>query len=167
MRRFVLTLALSTTLGLAGPALAALPSSGEFTGTTSVHSMNGFPDLVTFQSSAAGRKLRQFQFGTLGCMGTGSFPLGVDPFAQDYTLATVALVPVSAQGAILVTTTPTFPDAGGIVTSVTITGTFTSPKAVHGTIAVSQSENGSKCVAKTMKFSAVPGTPDSLGYQGP
>ena len=92
MRRFVLALALSTTLGLAGSALAALPSSGEFTGTTSVHSLNGFQDLVTFDSTAAGRRLKQFQFGTLGCMGTGTFPVGDDPFAQDYTLATVALV---------------------------------------------------------------------------
>jgi hypothetical protein len=167
MRKLALTIALLTIFGLPGSALAALPVAGDFTGITSAHGMNGFHDLVTFVSANHGRSLRQFQFGTLGCMGTGTFPVGVDPFAQDYTLGTIPALSVSTKGAVLVTTKPSFPAPGSVVTSVTIKADFTSSKAVNGTIAVSQTENGSTCTASTMKFSAVPGTPQSLGYEGP
>lgn len=159
MRKLALTLSLSTMLGLAGAAAAALPVAGDFAGTTSVHSINGFQDPVTFVSVDGGRTLKQFQFSTLGCMGTGSFPVGVDPWVTGSALGTVASVPVSAKGAILLTARPYFSETDGIVTTVRITGSFTSARAVEGTISVSQSEHGSKCGPTTMKFSAAPGTP--------
>ncbi len=167
MRKLALATALTATLAYSAAALAALPSGGHFTGTTSVHGMNGFKDLVTFVSSSGGSRLRQFQFGTLGCMGTGSFPVGVDPFALAYTEATIASVPVSPKGVVTFTAKPFFAETDNIATSATIKATFTSPRAVSGTISVTQSENGSTCGPVTMKFSAVPGTPESLGFQGP
>jgi hypothetical protein len=160
-------LAVVATLCLAGPAAASLPAAGNFAGTTSAHGMNGFHDLVTFLATSGGRTLKQFQFGTLGCMSTGDYPLGVDPYAQSDTLGTISKVPVAATGAIELTTKPSFPDAGNVVTLVTVKATFTTAKTVDGTIAVKQSENGTTCNAPTMKFTAVPGTPQSLGYEGP
>ena len=167
MRKLVLTSALSALVGLMGTAAAALPVAGTFTGTTSAHGMNGFQDLVTFVSANGGRTLKQFQFGTLGCEGTGSFPVGVDPYALSYTLGTIPKVSVSRGGTILLTAKPSFPSPGSVVTSVTIKANFTSSKALSGTIAVTQSQNGTSCAASTMKFNAVPGTPQSLGYEGP
>jgi hypothetical protein len=167
MRKLALPLALATLLGLTGTAGAALPVAGDFTGITSAHGMNGFHDLVTFVTANGGRTLKQFQFGTLGCEGTGSFPVGVDPYAQSYTLGTIPKVSVGPTGSVLLKAKPSFPSPGNVVTSVTIKASFTSSKAVSGTIAVTQTENGTSCTASTMKFSAVPGTPQSLGYEGP
>jgi hypothetical protein len=166
MRKLAIPLAVGTALLLAGSALAALPAKGNFTGKTSTHSQNGFYDLVTFSAAGGGRSLRNFQFGTLGCMSSGFFPVGVDPFAQPYTQGTIASIPVTAKGTILVTAKPYFAETDNIKTTVTIKATFTSASAVNGTIAVSQSENGSTCTANTVKFSAGPGTPQSLGYSG-
>ena len=166
MRRLAIMLALPAALLAVGAATAALPSPGPFTGTTSLHSMNGFHDLVTFTSSKGGRTLKSFQVGTLGCLGaTGAFPVGVDPYAQAYTDGTINAVPVSSSGVIL-TTTKLFAETDGITTEVTIKASFTSAKELSGTIAVTQSENGSKCGPTTMKFSAVPGTPSASGCSG-
>jgi hypothetical protein len=166
MRKLALILASTTALVLVGSSLAALPHRGNFTGKTTAHATNGFDDLVTFTASAGGRTLRNFQFGTLGCMGNGFFPVGVDPFEQAYTQGTINSVPVSTKGVVDLTTKPYFAETDNIVTSVTIKATFTSATAVNGTIAVSQSEHGSTCSANLMKFSAIPGTPASLGYAG-
>jgi hypothetical protein len=166
MRKLALTVAISLTLFVAGAEGAALPVSGAFAGTTSAHAMGGFKDLVTFTASG-GRTLKQFQFGTLGCLGTGTFPVGVDPYAQAFTLGTVPKVPVSAKGTIELTAKASFSETYNTVTTVTITGTFSSSRSVSGTIVVVQSQNGSTCKAAPLKFSAVPGTPTSLGYDGP
>jgi hypothetical protein len=166
MRKLVLILAATAALILVGSSLAALPYRGNFTGKTNAHGMNGFDDLVTFTASAGGRTLKNFQFGTLGCMGNGFFPVGVDPFEQAYTQGTINSVPLSAKGIVDLTTKPYFAETDNIVTSVTIKATFTSGTAVNGTIAVSQSEHGSTCTANAMKFTAGPGTPQSLGYAG-
>jgi hypothetical protein len=164
MRKLAITLAVSITLGLAATAGAALPSKGEFTGTTSLHAINGFPDLVTFVSQSGGRTLKKFQFGTLGCFGTGAYPVGVDPYGDPTATATVSKVLVSKTGTFLLTAKPAIPGADGTVTTATIKGTFTKSNAVSGTISISQVENGDKCGPRTMKFTAVPGTPESLGY---
>ena len=50
------------------------------------------------------------------------------------------------------------------VTTATVKGTVTSPGAVSGTITITQTFNGDKCGPSTMKFTAQPGTPNSLGY---
>jgi hypothetical protein len=167
MRKLAIMLALSATLALAGSAVASLPVSGAFTGTTSAHGINGFKDLVTFTSTHGGRTLKQFQFGTLGCMGTGFFPVGVDAYALAYTQGTIASVPVSTTGTILLTAKPSFAETDNIVTSATIKASFANSKLLSGTIAITQTENGSTCGPVTLKFSAAPGTPQSLGLEGP
>jgi hypothetical protein len=161
----VVTLALAASLCSA--ALAAQPSAGAFAGTTSLHSLNGFQDVVTFTVAKNGRTLRNFQFGTFGCMeNTGTFPVGVDPYALAYSQGTVATVPVGAKGVIALKTKPSFAETDNIVTTAVIKASFTSGKTLAGTIAISQAENGGTCGPITMKFSAAPGTPTSLGLSG-
>ena len=166
MRKLAITLALTSTLCLGAAAWAALPSKGPFAGKTSLHAINGFDDLVTFSAAANGLALKQFQFGTLGCFGHGSFPVGTDPYGDPTAIGTIKSVPVSAKGAILFTAKPVFPEAGLLVTTATVKGTFTSAQAVSGTITISQSDNGDTCGPTTMKFSANAGTVSSLGLNG-
>ena len=103
MRKLAITMVVSITLGLAASAVAALPSSGPFTGKTSLHPVNGFPDLVTFTAAGGGRTLKKFTFGTLGCFGTGAFPVGVDPYGLPDSTALFPAVTVTAKGTFLLT----------------------------------------------------------------
>jgi len=166
MRKLAITLAAISTLCLAAAAWAALPSKAAFAGTTSLHPINGFSDLVTFSAAANGLSLKTFQFGTLGCFGHGSYPVGTDPYGDPTAVGTIKSVVVSSKGVILMTTKPAFPQAGLMVTTATLKGKFTSATALSGTITISQSDNGDKCGPTTMKFSAAPGTPTSLGLNG-
>jgi hypothetical protein len=166
MRKLAITLAATSTLCLAAAGWAALPSKGPFAGKTSLNPINGFADLVTFSTAANGRSLKKFQFGTLGCFGHGSYPVGTDPYGDPTAIGTINSVVVSPKGAILLTTKPLFPQAGLTVTTATLKGTFTSVSALNGTITISQSDNGSTCGPMTMKFSASSGTPASLGLNG-
>jgi hypothetical protein len=163
MRKLAITLAVLTTLAVAATASAVVPSRGAFAGTTGLRPINGFSDLVTFKS--ASNKLTKFQFGTLGCFGTGAFPIGVDPYGDPGALATLKTIPVTAKGTFTFTTKTPLTGSTGVVTTSTVTGTFTAPGKVSGLISISQSENGDTCASK-MKFTAVPGTPDSLGLNG-
>jgi hypothetical protein len=171
MRKLAITLAVSTTLGLVASAVAALPTSGPFTGKTSLHPVNGFPDVITFVSANGGHTLKKFTFGTLGCFGSGSFPVGTDPYGMPDSTAVAPVVTVAANGTFLLAAAKVkfsaLDAADDPLTTATIKGTFTSAKAVTGTITISQSQNGDKCGPSTMKFTAQPGTPASLGYNGP
>lgn len=168
MRKLAITLAVSTTLVLGGSALAAIPSPGAFAGKTSARGVNGFPDVVTFTAAKTGKALNKFTFGTLGCFGTGAFPVGVDPYGMPAAVGTVKTIPLSATGTFKVTVKPTFSETDGVVTTAIIQGTVVNNKSVTGTITISQVTNGSdRCGPAKMKFSAVPGTPDSLGLTGP
>jgi hypothetical protein len=162
MRKLAITLALTSMLSLVAASMAALPTRGPFAGKTSVHSINGFNDLVTFKAATNGLSLTKFTFGTLGCFGHGSFPVGTDPYGDPMYNGLVKSIPVASNGTFLTTTTPVF---GGttVVTTATIKGSFTSANAVSGTITIKQSNNGDTCGPTTMKFTAAPGTPTSLG----
>jgi len=166
MNRLAITLAASLTLVLAAGATAALPGSGPFAGTTSLHSINGFTDIVSFNSAGGGRILRKFTFSTLGCFGSGAFPVGTDPYGDPTNTAVIRSIAVKPSGTFTLTTKPTLPDAEGTVTTAVIQGTFASTKAVSGTITISQSDNGDTCGPSKMKFSAQPGTVNSLGLAG-
>ena len=166
MGKLAITLAVSATLGLAAAAGAALPTRGHFAGTTSLRPINGFSDIVTFTASTAGKTLTKFQFGTLGCFGTGAFPVGVDPYGDPGALATVKSIAVTPTGTFLATTKQKLPGSTTTLTTAVIQGTFTSAMKVSGTIAISQSNNGDTCGPTKMKFTAVPGTPSSLGLNG-
>ena len=167
MRKLAITLALSITLALAASALASLPTPGAFAGKTSLRNVNGFPDVVTFVAVKSGLALRKFTFGTLGCFGTGAFPVGVDPYGMPASVGTVALIPLTRTGTFTLTATPKFVETDGIVTTAIIKGSVLSSTSVKGTITISQNQSGDKCGPTTMKFTAVPGTPESLGYSGP
>lgn len=163
MTRLAITLAVATTLALAAGATAALPGSGPFAGTTSLHSINGFTDIVSFNSSGGGRILRKFTFSTLGCFGYGAFPVGTDPYGDPTNTAVIRSISVKPTGTFMLTTKPTLPEAEGTVTTAVIQGAFASAKSVSGTITISQSDNGDTCGPTKMKFSAQPGTANSLG----
>jgi hypothetical protein len=155
------TLVGAVTAVLAGSAFAALPQKGPFAGTTSAHSINGFKDGVQFVVINEGRTLHDFAFGTLGCFGTGAFPVGVDPFALASSVGRVSTITVSGTGTFNVTTKPKFADTqGGVVTTAVIQGSFTSARSVKGTITISQTFKSDKCGPTKMTFSAAPGRPD-------
>src|SRR5436189_2496295 len=100
----MIALALTMTPAVAAAASAALPHPGaRYTGPTSSKVVNGFGNTVTFL--AGSRSLKRFSFGTLGCFGYGTFPVGVDPYST--SLAQVQkLVPVTARGTFAIPSTP-------------------------------------------------------------
>jgi hypothetical protein len=164
MRKLAITLAVLTALTLAVSAWATVvPSNGPFAGKTALHPINGFSDIVTFNVSG-GKALKKFTFATLGCFGVGAFPVGTDPYGDPTNTGVVASIPVK-KGAFKYTTKLKLPEAGATVTTALVQGSFTSSKAVSGTITISQSDNGDTCGPSKMKFTAVPGTPTSLGLE--
>jgi hypothetical protein len=166
MRRLAITLAILTTFLFAAVAYGALPKTGPFAGKTSLHSINGFYDLVTFTSGSGGKQLKKFTFGTLGCFGHGSYPVGVDPYGDPTNTAVMKTITVPANGTFSFTGPATLADPQGIVTTATVTGSFTGPNSVSGVITITQTQNGDKCGPAKMKFTASPGTPSSLGLNG-
>src|SRR5262249_38210651 len=77
VRKLMIALALTMALGVVAAASAALPHAGaRYTGPTNSKVVNGFGNTVTFLAGA--RSLKRFSFGTLGCFGYGTFPVGVD-----------------------------------------------------------------------------------------
>jgi hypothetical protein len=167
MRKLAITLAVLSTLGFSAVAGAVLPQHGAFAGTTALRPINGFDDIVTFSSSATGKTLKKFQFGTLGCFGTGAFPVGVDPYGAPEATATIKSITVLPNGTFTATSKQALPGAvNNTMTTAVIQGKFTSSSKVSGTISISQSSNGDVCGPTKMKFTAQPGTPSSLGLNG-
>ena len=155
MRRLIIALGLTTTMLAAGTAAAALPHAGaQYTGPTSSKVVNGFGNSVTFLAGA--KSLKRFAFGTLGCFGYGTFPVGVDPYAT--SLAQLPkTVPVDAKGAFSVKSVVASWNGGdaGMKLKVTLSGTFSTPNAAKGTIWVSESNaNGGTCGPVKMTFVA-------------
>jgi len=159
LRKLTIALAVTTLItASAAAATAALPRAGaRFTGPTSAKMVNGFGDKVTF---VAGTKtLRGFSFGTLGCFGYGTFPVGVDPYA--ISLAQLKPIPMTATGAFSITSAQASYNAGdpGIKLLVSVTGQFTSATAAKGTIAVvEKAANGGSCGPAKMTFTVKPGS---------
>ena len=167
MRKLAITLAVMSTLAFAAAAGAVVPMHGSFAGTTSLRPINGFDDIVIFNASATGKTLKKFQFGTLGCFGTGAFPVGTDPYGLPEATATIKSITVLPNGTFTATSKQMLPGASNnTMTTAVIQGTFTSSSKVSGTISISQSSNGDTCGPTKMKFTAQPGTPSSLGLNG-
>ena len=167
MRKLAITLAVLFTLVLSALAGAVLPQHGAFAGTTGLRPINGFDDIVTFNSSVTGKTLKKFMFGTLGCFGTGAFPVGVDPYGAPEATATIKSITVLPNGTFTATSKQSLPGAvNNTMTTAVIQGKFTSSSKVSGTISISQSSNGDVCGPTKMKFTAQPGTPSSLGLNG-
>jgi hypothetical protein len=154
MRNLIVTTAIAAGLIIAVSATAAvLPTQrAKFSGITSEHANNGYKPTVTFSTPAGGRTLRNFVFQTLGCFGSGRFPVGVDPFA--ISPWRVASIPVAANGvySAKVKAIQLGQDAGEL--TATISGSFTSPQRVVGKIVFSQAHNGAECGPQTVKFAA-------------
>ena len=143
------------------------PSKLKCTAAPGAHSslgINGFSDIVTFNVTGGGKFVKKFTFGTLGCFGIGSFPVGTDPYGDPTNTGVIASIPVT-KGAFKYTTKLKLPESEGTVTTALVQGSFTSSRAVSGTITISQSDNGDTCGPSKMKFTAVPGTPTSLGLE--
>ena len=111
MRKLAITLAVSSTLVLRPSPAPRFRGKGAFAGTTSLHPINGFDDLVTFNASATGKSLKKFQFGTLGCFGTGAFPVGTDPYGAPEATATIKSITVLPNGSFTVTSKQKLPGA--------------------------------------------------------
>jgi hypothetical protein len=161
VRTLVIALAAAAALALTASAVAVLPQKGKFAGTTNQHPIAGFKDGVTFTVINSGKTLHAFSFGTLGCFGTGAFPVGVDPYALATSVGTVQTIPVTAKGTFLVTAKPHFADPNETTTTAIIQGTFSNAKTVKGTITISQVDTSKdKCGPTKMTFSAAPGVAD-------
>jgi len=161
VRKLIIALVLTTALATVAAAAAALPHAGtRFTGPTSAKSVNGFADTVTFVAGA--KAVKDFDFGTLGCFGYGSFPYEVDPFATSL-VQLKASIPMTAAGAFAAKSAPNTWAGGDSTTSVvvSITGQFTSATAVKGTISVLEKGSSGTCGPYKMTFSAVPGSGSS------
>jgi hypothetical protein len=154
--RKLITALVSTTMVLAvGAAAAALPKAGgRYTGPTNSKAVNGFGNEVTFLAGA--KSLKRFSFGTLGCFGYGTFPVGVDPYST--SLAQLPNpVPVTAKGTFAVTSAPARWNGGdpGTKLKVTVSGSFTSTSAAKGTIWITEiGGNGGSCGPVKMTFVA-------------
>ncbi len=162
MRTLTVTAAIAGSLVIAASALAVLPTQrSKFYGVTSEHAINGYKPAVTFTAPAGGLSLRNFVFETLGCFGSGRFPVGVDPFAESPWR--VAKIPVANTGvySAKVNATSTALDAGKL--TATISGSFRSATVVTGKITFSQAQSGATCGPQTVRFMATTDRPKSLG----
>ena len=110
----------------------------------------------------SGKSLKKFTFGTLGCFGHGSYPVGTDPYGDPTEHgASSRPIPVTRTAPSRSRRSPTLADPQGIVTTATvIQGTFTSSKSVSGTITITQTQNGDTCGPAKMKFTADAGHAD-------
>ena len=155
MRKLMIALALTTTLAAVAAATAALPRAGaRYTGPTNSKMVNGFGNTVTFLTGL--RSLKRFSFGTLGCFGYGTFPVGVDPYATSLAQLT-KLIPVTAKGTFTLPLTAASWSGGDAAThlKVSVKGAFTSATAATGTIMVSETgANGGSCGPVKMTFTA-------------
>jgi hypothetical protein len=155
MRKLIIALVSTTSAVAVGVAAAALPhAGGRYTGPTSSKVVNGFGNSVTFLAGA--KSVRGFSFGTLGCFGFGTFPVGVDPYSTSLAQLPKAL-PVTAKGTFSVTASPASWNGGdeGMTIKVSVNGSFTSASAAKGTISVSESNgNGGSCGPVKMTFVA-------------
>jgi hypothetical protein len=138
-------------------AAAVTPHAGvRFTGPTSAKVVNGFGDTATFLTGT--KSLKAFSFGTLGCFGYGTFPVGVDPYGISIAQIT-KVVPVTATGAFSITAVAA--NYGGADAStkmkVSVLGQFSSPTSAKGTISVTEiGANGGTCGPVKMTFTASP-----------
>jgi hypothetical protein len=154
VRKLMTALVLAMTLGAVAAASAALPHTGaRYTGPTNSKVVNGFGNTVTFLAGT--RSLKRFSFGTLGCFGYGTFPVGVDPYSTSLAQLPKA-VPVTAKGTFAVTSTPATWSGGDADTKlkVSVIGTFSSATAAKGTISVTETGANGSCGPVKMTFVA-------------
>ncbi len=155
MRKLIFAITTTLLAATCATAAAVMPHVGvRFTGPTSAKTVNGFGDTVTFLTGRT--TLKRFSFGTLGCFGYGSFPVGVDPYGISIAQLTKS-VPLSATGAFKITSVAaTYSGADeSIKLKASVVGQFSSPTSAKGTITlVETGANGGSCGPVKMTFTA-------------
>ncbi len=144
---------------LAATALAAKPKkNARFSGATNTPPVEGFHAPVKFTVSSDGKSLLNFTFGSFGCFGAGGFRPNTNPYTG-HSLIDAGKLKVSSNGKFSDNAISSYTVQGQkTTTKVTISGSFSSPKRVSGTISLSQTVIGgginSKCGPGGPKFTA-------------
>jgi len=163
---------------VAATALAAAPKKGAkfkgtlgdviFNGTSTPIQSGKFRAPVSFKVSSAGTQVLGFKYSVGGCFGSGGFG-NHNPYTFPGEAKTFGPLSVSATGAFTAPATKsTFKSHGGtgknkftsvVVTTSSLTGSFTTPKRASGTITYKQTDvyNGNKptsCGPVAVTFSA-------------
>jgi hypothetical protein len=144
---------------LAASALAAAPKkNARFAGTMSTTPVEGFHAPVKFTVAPNGSSLESFTFGTFGCFGAGGFRPNVNPYTG-HSLIDAGKLKVGANGKFSDNAVSAYTVEGQTTTTkMTISGRFSTPKSVSGTITFSQTVVGggvnSKCGPGTPTFTA-------------
>ena len=150
---------LACALLLAAAALAAKPKKGaRFSGHTSATPVEGFKAPVKFTVASNGKSLSNFTFGSFGCFGAGGFKPGVNPYTGN-SLIDAGKLNIASSGKFTDNAVSAHTVAGQTTTTkMTISGRFSTPKRVAGTIAFSQVVSGggasSSCGPAKLSFSA-------------
>jgi hypothetical protein len=134
----------------AASAMAAHPKrNARFTGIVIGPEINGFKPPVAFKVSPNGKTLMGFTYSTLGCFSEGGFRPGVDYYTQPDALMKLGKLKVSRAGTFSMGGLVSIYKGGGgsVTTTSRVTGSFTSPTSVTGTLTFSQklSPGGAKC----------------------
>ncbi len=152
MRTGIVTATMVGTVILAASALAVPTKPSVFMGVTSERPINGYKATVRFAAPAGRRVLRNFVFETLGCFGSGAFPVGVDPYFESPWR--VKAIPVNKKGVYSAKVTATSPAADAGTLTATIKGSFRGTRKAIGKITFSQEQGGAECGPQTVKFTA-------------
>ncbi len=150
---------LAVALVLAAAALAAKPKKhARFAGTTNATPEEGFHAPVKFTVSSDGKSLSGFTFGSFGCFGAGGFRPGVNPYTA-HSLIDAGKLKLGANGKFSDNASASYTVSGQTTTTkMTISGKFSTPKRVAGTIVLSQVVKGgganSKCGPAKLSFTA-------------
>jgi hypothetical protein len=163
---------------VAATALAAAPKKGAkfkgtlgdvlYNGTSSPIESGKFRAPVSFKVSSTGTQVLGFKYSDGGCFGSGGFGTH-DPYTFPGEAKSFGPVTVSATGAFSAPATKTTYKSSGstgtskftstVVTTSSLTGSFTSPKKASGKITYKQTDvyNGNpptSCGPVTVTFSA-------------
>ncbi len=147
---------------LTATALAAKPKKhARFSGTTNTTPVEGFHAPVRFTVSSDGRSLLNFTFGSFGCFGAGGFRPNTNPYTG-HSLIDAGKLKVSSNGKFSDSAISSYTVQGQkTTTKMTISGSFSTPKRVSGSISLSQTVVGggvnSKCGPGGPKFTAKAG----------
>ncbi len=162
MRKLIFAITTSLLAATCAAAAAVMPHVGaRYTGPTSAKVVNGFGDTVTFLTGRT--TLKRFSFGTLGCFGYGTFPVGVDPYGTSIAQLTKSVPLIStgiSRGTFKIA--PTIASYGGaddsIKLKVAVVGQFSSPTSAKGIITLTETgANGGSCGPVKMTFTAALG----------
>ncbi|HXB16354.1 MAG TPA: hypothetical protein VNV44_11505 [Solirubrobacteraceae bacterium] len=151
--------AIACALLLCAVALAATPKkNAQFKGTTDATPIEGFHAPVKFAVAPDSKSLSRFTFGSFGCFGAGGFRPGVNPYTGS-SLIDAGKLKVPSSGKFTDHAISRYTVQGQTTTTnMTISGRFSTPKSVSGTITFSQVVTGAgvntKCGPAKLSYTA-------------